>query len=79
MTVDAKDKRAGFILDSWVLIRPIVDGLGESPEVVEAVMDDLENPLPVHLIVRVDREIAETHRLAESCPHAFRNYGLRAE
>jgi hypothetical protein len=35
----------------WVLIRPIVDGLGEPPKVVESVVDDLENPLPVHLIV----------------------------
>ena len=32
-------------------IHPIADGLGEFAEVVKAVVDDLKDPLPVHLVI----------------------------
>lgn len=50
--------------------------MGENPEIASAMVDDFKDPEPVHLVVCVDREIAETDGFTKGGADTFGEHGL---
>ena len=48
-----------MIYDLWLRGHDACDGFGKFPEVIQTFVDNLEHPLPIHLVVSVDGKVAE--------------------